>query len=290
MVISLAELVREVRNIRGKVVLATGVFDLLHEEHRLFLTKAKEAGDVLVVGVESDVRVKRLKGDSRPVWDEGKRVGEVAGLEMVDYAFVLPEAFDRDDDYEALIRELRPDVYAVSGHSPFMDNKVRIMEKFGGVVSVVHAWNPQVSTSRLVDERVWFEAGVVKGHGRGKGLGYPTLNLEIPKGMDFELGIYAGKIWLKDEGVDIVEEEAVLSRDGEGVWLRGAFHFGEIPVFEQKEVVLECFVLGVDIDVVPKKVRFELVERLRGVMDFESVDELVVQIGRDVERVWSVGM
>src|SRR3990172_12032671 len=58
------------RSLGKKIVLVTGVFDLLHDEHRNFLKVAKKAGDFLIVGLESDTRVRALKGVGRPVHDQ----------------------------------------------------------------------------------------------------------------------------------------------------------------------------------------------------------------------------
>jgi len=135
-----------------KVVLVTGVFDLLHDEHRLFLQKAKAAGDILIVALESDVRVRQLKGAGRPVWDEEKRRQEIAALAFVDGVFVLPEEFSRPDHHEQLISEVRPAILAVSSHSPHLHKKQLILEKYHGKVVVVHQHNPNISTTLTLNQ------------------------------------------------------------------------------------------------------------------------------------------
>ena len=95
---------RETR--RGeKIVFTNGCFDILHLGHAEYLHKAAALGDVLVVGLNSDASVRRLKGDSRPVNPQGERALLLAALEFVDHVVV----FDEDTPYE-LIRETRPDV------------------------------------------------------------------------------------------------------------------------------------------------------------------------------------
>lgn len=138
-------------NNRGTLVLVTGVFDLLHAEHRRFLQLAKEAGDFLLVGLECDSRVKSLKGQNRPIWDQDRRLAEIQALSVVDGAFILPEQFDNKEDRERLIRLLRPDVLAVSSHSPFQTAKRAIMEKYGGRLQVVYQQNPELSTTKIID-------------------------------------------------------------------------------------------------------------------------------------------
>lgn len=138
----------------GKVVvLATGVFDLLHEEHRRFLQKAKKAGDILIVGIETDVRVKQMKGTDRPVNNQYRRLEAVKRLDYVDLAFLLPEAFSTPQAHEQLIAEIKPDILAVSSHTSHLEAKRRILEKYGGSVKVVHQHNPAISTTLLISQK-----------------------------------------------------------------------------------------------------------------------------------------
>lgn len=135
------------------VVLVTGVFDLLHQEHRTFLEKAKQAGDFLLVGVESDVRVRQIKGPDRPIQTQSLRLDAIQQLSCVDAAFVLPEEFNRPEHYRQLIDEVRPEILAVSSHSPHLDKKRAVLAEFGGKVEVVHQHNPAVSTTQLLSQK-----------------------------------------------------------------------------------------------------------------------------------------
>ena len=93
---------------RGRrVVLANGCFDLLHVGHVRYLTAARGLGDALVVGLNSDASVRRLKGPGRPVIPADERAELIGALASVDLVVV----FD-DDSAEALIARLRPDVHA----------------------------------------------------------------------------------------------------------------------------------------------------------------------------------
>lgn len=109
-----------------------------------------------------------------------------------------------------------------------------------------------------------FNTPVISGKGRGKQMGFPTLNLVIPNDLTAEHGIYAGWVWI----------------DGEKY--QGAFHFGPIPAFQDPQPSLEVFLLDTDIDEPPKEVRVELVKYLREVRNFPSVEALVTQINKDV--------
>ncbi len=94
----------------GRVVFTNGVFDLLHSGHVDVLLGARRAGDRLVVAVNSDASVRRLKGPERPVRAEAERAYVIAALEMVDCVVV----FEQDTPLE-LIRTLRPDVLVKGG-------------------------------------------------------------------------------------------------------------------------------------------------------------------------------
>ncbi len=136
-----------------QIVLVTGVFDLLHAEHVAFLKKARALGGTLVVGVESDVRVRALKGEGRPVNSQTVRVANLEALQIADRVFVLPEAFSKPEHHRALLAEIRPTILAVSSHSPHIEKKQQLMEEFGGTVVVVHEHNPAISTSILLEQR-----------------------------------------------------------------------------------------------------------------------------------------
>jgi rfaE bifunctional protein nucleotidyltransferase chain/domain len=90
-----------------RIVFANGCFDTLHVGHVRYLAGARCEGDILVVGVNDDSSVRRLKGSGRPVLDENARALLVAALRCVDYVVLFSEA-----NVEALLEELRPDVHA----------------------------------------------------------------------------------------------------------------------------------------------------------------------------------
>ena len=104
----------------GIVVFTNGVFDLLHPGHVDVLTRARALGDVLVVGVNSDASVRRLKGPSRPVRSEHDRVLVLGALEAVDAVVV----FDEDTPLE-LMRILQPDVLVKGGDYTADDDRRR---------------------------------------------------------------------------------------------------------------------------------------------------------------------
>jgi rfaE bifunctional protein nucleotidyltransferase chain/domain len=140
-----------VAHAHGKtVVLASGVFDLFHQEHENYLKKAKQVGDVLIVAVESNARTRELKGEGRPVHDEQKRLAHVRSVVGVDYAFILPENFNTKEAYMELLEHIRPDIYAASSHSGHLENKRALMEQHGGKLVIVHEHNPNISTTKAL--------------------------------------------------------------------------------------------------------------------------------------------
>ena len=106
----LAETVRHLKKEGRKIVFTNGCFDILHLGHVKYLQKAAGFGDVLIVGLNSDDSVRRLKGSDRPVNPEYDRAYLLAALEAVDYVTI----FDEDTPYE-LIRIVEPDVLVKGG-------------------------------------------------------------------------------------------------------------------------------------------------------------------------------
>ena len=103
----LVEIVRERRALGHRVVFTNGCFDLLHRGHTRLLQQARELGDLLIVGLNSDASVRRVKGPSRPVLSEEERAEVLSALASVDYV-----VFFDDPDPGSTIAALQPDVLA----------------------------------------------------------------------------------------------------------------------------------------------------------------------------------
>lgn len=93
-----------------KIVFTNGCFDIIHAGHIAYLNEAKKLGDILIVGVNSDESVKRLKGQNRPIISEKDRAYIVANIKSVDYAVI----FNEDTPYN-LIKEIKPDFLVKGG-------------------------------------------------------------------------------------------------------------------------------------------------------------------------------
>jgi D-beta-D-heptose 7-phosphate kinase / D-beta-D-heptose 1-phosphate adenosyltransferase len=116
-----------------RVVFTNGCFDILHRGHITFLSRAKALGDVLVVGINSDAGVRRLKGASRPINRLEDRVGVLAALSCVDH--VVP--FDEDEP-SVLLRAIRPDVFAKGGdYTRERLPEADLVEELGGVLQIL---------------------------------------------------------------------------------------------------------------------------------------------------------
>ena len=135
------------RRVPGRVVFTNGVFDLLHSGHIDVLAQARSQGDALVVGLNSDSSVRRLKGPDRPIQSEGERAYVLAALQDVDA--VVP--FSEDTPLE-LIQRLRPDVLVKGGD--YQPNTVvgrEQVESWGGRVVIVPL-RPGHSTTAIIEK------------------------------------------------------------------------------------------------------------------------------------------
>jgi D-beta-D-heptose 7-phosphate kinase/D-beta-D-heptose 1-phosphate adenosyltransferase len=128
------------------IVFTNGCFDLLHSGHVRYLEEAKRMGDILVVAINNDASVRRLKGASRPIMGEGDRARIVAALQCVDYVTLFPQDTPVD-----LVRSLQPDIY-VKGSDYRLEDlpEAAIVLAYGGKVNLVPLV-AGVSTSCIID-------------------------------------------------------------------------------------------------------------------------------------------
>lgn len=144
-----------------RIVLTNGCFDVLHRGHTRYLQQAKALGDVLVVALNGDDSVTRLKGPDRPINPVHDRAGVIAALSCVDYVTV----FDTDTPIP-LIRALRPDIYAKGGdYSPEMLQETPVVRAVGGEVRILD-YVADHSTSAVVERIQASSARPAPGNGR----------------------------------------------------------------------------------------------------------------------------
>jgi rfaE bifunctional protein nucleotidyltransferase chain/domain len=135
-IVRLADLLRSLsprRAAGARVAFTNGCFDLLHPGHVTYLEAASRLADVLVVGLNSDASVSRLKGPNRPVLTEKERATVLAGLRSVDYVVVFEEDTPKD-----LIAALVPDVLVKGGDWPLEEivGSVTVREAGGRVLTI----------------------------------------------------------------------------------------------------------------------------------------------------------
>lgn len=123
-----------------KIVLTSGTFDLFHIGHAQYLEKAKELGDVLIVGVDSDARVKKRKGPDRPVVPDSERVLILSHVRHVDVVTLK----NVDDPSNHLIKLIKPDVLIVSESTKHGTDEVDEKAQYCGEIIVLE---PQATTS-----------------------------------------------------------------------------------------------------------------------------------------------
>jgi len=129
----LSHLAKELRAEGKRIVLANGCFDLLHVGHIRYLQGAKELGDILIVGLNSDQSARILKGQSRPLFPQDERAEMLAALACVDYVTIFPEL-----TVENLILALKPDIQAKgTDYTEESVPEAAIVRSYGGRVAIV---------------------------------------------------------------------------------------------------------------------------------------------------------
>lgn len=143
----LKQIVRRLRSRGKKIVFTNGCFDIIHVGHVEYLFKAKKLGDVLVVGLNNDSSVKKIKGNDRPINNEDDRAKVLASLCSVDYVTLFA-----DSTPEKLIKQLKPDVLVKGG-----DWKIKdivggdFVRSYGGKVKNI-SFVKGYSTSSLIEK------------------------------------------------------------------------------------------------------------------------------------------
>ncbi len=141
----LKEIIRNARKDGKTIVFTNGCFDIIHAGHISLLKFAKSLGDILVVGINTDDSIKRVKGDKRPIIELPLRVRVLDSIKYVD--FVIP--FDEDTP-ESLISEIRPDIHVKEAeylNKPMPEKQ--LVESYGGRVEFFER-TESISTSEII--------------------------------------------------------------------------------------------------------------------------------------------
>jgi rfaE bifunctional protein nucleotidyltransferase chain/domain len=151
-ILSRDELRRRVEQWRSageRVTLANGNFDLLHVGHVRYLRGAKALGGKLVVAINSDASVRKLKGEGRPIMPENERAEIIAALADVDAVVVFPEL-----DVRSIIRDIHPDVQAKgTDYTEASVPERDVVAEYGGIVAIVGDAKDH-STSEIIRTRM----------------------------------------------------------------------------------------------------------------------------------------
>jgi len=130
-----------------EIVFTNGCFDILHVGHVRYLQAAKVKGDLLVVGLNSDSSVKKLKGKKRPIVPEKERAEMLAALEVIDYVVIFDELTAK-----GVIGKLQPDIYVKGGDYQVEElPEAEVVYKYGGKIELVKEVKG-ASTTNIVKE------------------------------------------------------------------------------------------------------------------------------------------
>ena len=141
--------IKELKEKGKKVVFTNGVFDILHVGHLTYLQEARELGDVLVVGVNSNSSVKVNKGDKRPINDELHRAYMLLGTKFVDYVVIFNEKTP-----EKILELLKPSIHVKGGDYKKEDlPETKVVEANGGEVQIL-SFVDNVSTTEIINKIV----------------------------------------------------------------------------------------------------------------------------------------
>jgi D-beta-D-heptose 7-phosphate kinase/D-beta-D-heptose 1-phosphate adenosyltransferase len=133
---------------KKSTVLVGGCFDVVHIGHVRFLQEAKKLGDILFVFLESDEKVRRLKGENRPLFKQSERAIVLSAISYVDYVITLP-FISTDEGYNELVLSLKPDIIAVTENDPHLGKKKKQADLIKGKLEVV-PFVKTFSSSKLV--------------------------------------------------------------------------------------------------------------------------------------------
>jgi rfaE bifunctional protein nucleotidyltransferase chain/domain len=135
------------RGKKRRIVLTGGCFDILHVGHVRFLSETKKMGDYLIVLLENDKNVKKLKGENRPVFIQKERAEMLSALGSVDLIVLLP-TIENDSHYLNLVMKIKPDIIAVTENDPHIEKKRGQAKQIGGELKVIPSIKT-LSTSKL---------------------------------------------------------------------------------------------------------------------------------------------
>lgn len=149
----LTQAINGLKAVKHTIVVTVGSWDLLHIGHVRYLNKAKEHGDILVVGVDSDRAVRLSKGPLRPVVPQKERCEMLSYQSVVDFVTLLDDVNGKGKWQYGLIKNLRPDVF-IAEESSYSPKQLRNIKKYSKKVVVLKRQAKDTSTSKLIQKTV----------------------------------------------------------------------------------------------------------------------------------------
>lgn len=154
----LLDLHKKLKKKKLKIVFTAGSWDLLHVGQMRYLEKAKRQGDVLVVGVNSNESIQKVKGKNKPILDEMIRAEALTYLRSVDYITIVPTT-----SCQPILGLLKPNVYVTVGEEWNSDYKkskeYKTVSEYGGKIKLVERQSPYISTTSIVERVVGSHMG-----------------------------------------------------------------------------------------------------------------------------------
>lgn len=148
-----------------KIVFCSGVFDLTHTGHVLFLESCKKLGDILVVGIGSDKSVKRYKGEQRPIYNQHIRLKLIDSLKPVDYCFMDDDIYEKNDPLLLIkftFKQLKPDIYVFNRDAYDIKGRMNLAKAHGIRIKLCKRNCPKVyehiSTTQIIEKIRKFSA------------------------------------------------------------------------------------------------------------------------------------
>jgi len=135
-----------------KIVLVGGCFDVLHQGHVKFLKKARSEGDILILLLESDENIKKLKGDNRPINTFEIRSKKLESLGFIDLIVELSDS-PNDEYYYNLTKLIKPDIIALTKNDPLTQKKKDQAELVGGKIVVVMNRDEAYSSTNIINKK-----------------------------------------------------------------------------------------------------------------------------------------
>lgn len=127
----LGQLVTALKQLGIRIVVTIGTFDLIHVGHSRYLEKAKDFGDILIVGTDTDRAVRSYKGENRPIVPEDERLEMLLHTRYVDFATLIDDVDEKGDWQFGLLDVIRPDIFVAIEESYPLDQRVEIEARVG---------------------------------------------------------------------------------------------------------------------------------------------------------------